>query len=796
MGKIRRKAYLWLISLFLFSFLYLFFNSTVFLPFFPKNIQAYNNQNWYNQDWQYRKKITIDHTKIPNTDQTYFPVLVKTTSFEFKDTNNNGHVGKSNGGDILFTSSDGTTKLNHEIEKYSNVNGELIAWVQIPNLSHLTDTNLYIYYDNPNASDQWNITGTWNDGGNNYYKAVWHLNESGRGITGEYKDSTGINNARAGGGNVGYLPVQSSGIITNAQKFDGINDYIDAGNNSSLDITGSAITIEAWARNDTTPSSYNGIVSKSGYDNGYRILIGANKKINFQLTGKSYTLYGNSTVTTIGAWNYVVGTYDGINMKLYVNGTKDITQKSRTGNINKNTDHVWIGQGDNGCIGKSWCYPFKDYVDEVRISNVARSTDWIVTTYKNQSSPDTFYALGFEESYSNLPTLIPTLTPTSMPTPTETPTLTPTPTLIPTSIPTPTPTVSDNKWSYKISVDFTAHQDYGMSYPGTYVFNIPFGSANLSVYKKYLLSDNWTKLSQMNSNDYFNGIDAVRFDYTNNKAYVSVSFSDSSDNIFIRTEDINGLITPLVFDRIANYYDNRKAAVVSTGDDWASWSNDAFKTAADQFISRQMWFSPGVITGEMDQQTWSDLQSKVNLGYVEPVSHSRTHTNIPYADYDSEIGGSSNDLKANLNLPSANRKGTTQYVYAYIEPYSETNNTIHQKLGQYKYLVERTYDGSSSWPIWLSSFSIYYPAFRSILMGSDSVTDLTTLNNKFNSVYNANGIYHLGCHPKAVDWSVGGYAQNHLDYIKGKKDVWYTGFGHLFAYHYLQERGFVTLSTP
>ena len=40
---------------------------------------------------------------------------------------------------------------------------------------------------------------------------------------------------------------------------------------------------------------------------------------------------------------------------------------------------------------------FSGILDEARLSNVARSADWIATEYNNQSSPATFYALGGED---------------------------------------------------------------------------------------------------------------------------------------------------------------------------------------------------------------------------------------------------------------------------------------------------------------------------------------------------------------------------------------------------------------
>jgi hypothetical protein len=123
----------------------------------------------------YRTKITIDHTQVPNTDQTDFPVLIKRTETGWKTITNGGHVGKDNGGDIYFTLSDGTTKLDHEIESYSSSTGELIAWVKIPTLSSSVNTDIYAYYGDRTAPDQWNIPGTWDDGGNNYFKGVWHF---------------------------------------------------------------------------------------------------------------------------------------------------------------------------------------------------------------------------------------------------------------------------------------------------------------------------------------------------------------------------------------------------------------------------------------------------------------------------------------------------------------------------------------------------------------------------------------------------------------------------------------------
>src|SRR5262249_8658568 len=102
---------------------------------------------WYNTSWPYRKAITIDHTKVSGSSSlSSFPLLVSVTDANLKTVANGGGVGKSDGTDILFTSSDGTTKLDHEIESYNASTGQFIGWVRIPALSPTADTVIYAYY--------------------------------------------------------------------------------------------------------------------------------------------------------------------------------------------------------------------------------------------------------------------------------------------------------------------------------------------------------------------------------------------------------------------------------------------------------------------------------------------------------------------------------------------------------------------------------------------------------------------------------------------------------------------------
>jgi len=74
-------------------------------------------------------------------------------------------------------------------------------------------------------------------------------------------------------------------------------------------------------------------------------------------------------------------------MKLYVNGVLDISNTDTSTVLRSSTKglQLLIYNGSTS---------FNGLLDEVEISNAARSGDWIATQYNNHSSPATFYSVG------------------------------------------------------------------------------------------------------------------------------------------------------------------------------------------------------------------------------------------------------------------------------------------------------------------------------------------------------------------------------------------------------------------
>ena len=129
--------------------------------------------------------------------------------------------------------------------------------------------------------------------------------------------------------------------------FDGVDDGIDCGNSNNLDIT-SKITISAWINPTTAITSQNFPMFIAKDLNVAYMLYGNSSTGAFRLrigTNTAANVVDSVTTLSTGVWAHIVGTYDGTNMKLYINGSLDIT-KSRVGTIPTSTNSLRIAEAN------------------------------------------------------------------------------------------------------------------------------------------------------------------------------------------------------------------------------------------------------------------------------------------------------------------------------------------------------------------------------------------------------------------------------------------------------------------
>jgi hypothetical protein len=80
---------------------------------------------------------------------------------------------------------------------------------------------------------------------------------------------------------------------------------------------------------------------------------------------------------------------DSAGMRIYINGVEDASNNTPSTLSSTSAAFTLGALSDFGDL-------YDGVLDEVRISNVARSADWILTEYNNQSDPGSFYTIGSE----------------------------------------------------------------------------------------------------------------------------------------------------------------------------------------------------------------------------------------------------------------------------------------------------------------------------------------------------------------------------------------------------------------
>jgi len=353
----------------------------------------------FQNGWSYRKQITVQASEVPS-DQTNFPVLVRNTDADWAYTGSGGHVTQSNGEDILFTDSDGIIKLDHEIEDYEPSTGKLVAWVEVPSLSGSKDTPIYIYYGNSTAVDQENPTGAgvWEPN----YRGVWHLKETPTVDSYAYNstsnDNDGTFEASMTSGD------QVAGEINGSLDFDGNGDFVRISRDGTIEP--SAITISYWVKRDGIQIQYAKHVYKTWQNDSsptyqsYGFEHVTSSQVVFYVGKSGGCTYVESASDALpnNTWVYVVGTYDpsgsSPQQKIYINeGIDDSTTNTAAILYDTGTDADLYFAVEKP---SSPTYRFDGAIDEVRVSNIARSADWILTEYNNQKVTSSFYSVGDE----------------------------------------------------------------------------------------------------------------------------------------------------------------------------------------------------------------------------------------------------------------------------------------------------------------------------------------------------------------------------------------------------------------
>ena len=277
----------------------------------------------------------------------------------------------SNGADLRFTAADGT-ELSYEIDTW-NPDGESLIWVQVP--AFMNGTTIKMFYgksgDTPPA---YALDGsTWSEG----YHGVWHMNTAGAADAGPNTlDASGVGQLTAASGQIG-----TAQAITNPGA-----DYA----RTPGFMVGQKITVSTWVQGVNGMSGFPRIVTNN-YGNSYSLGGDGStpRQWLFIVNGNFYA--APTPIAEDGTWQYAAATFENGTSRLYING---VYVGGNTGiGLPADNSSAW-GFGANSGGGEG----FKGSMDEVRISAVSRSADWIKAEYDNQFDPAAFLAFGTIET--------------------------------------------------------------------------------------------------------------------------------------------------------------------------------------------------------------------------------------------------------------------------------------------------------------------------------------------------------------------------------------------------------------
>lgn len=322
--------------------------------------------NWSNWSHQGKMVVATDPQWAefpPQAQVENFPLLVRLHRDWF-----NFNEAQTHGEDLRFTN-EANELLAYQIEQWDPVRGEAAIWVRIPVIKGFSRQYLQLHWGNPQAPAASDGTAVFNP--QNHFLSVWHLGS-------EVKDETGLLKSQ----DTGTQP--TPGIIGIARHFSGKVGISGGDKITSFPTGSSPHSTELWFR----PEKPNSRLVAWGNEKpqGKMVMQYASPS---HIRTDCYFSDGNveSPPFPAGTWIHVVHTYQKGQACLYINGELAAQNVGRSSPLNLQSPlRFAIGGWYNQ-------YDFTGDIDEVRVSNEARSAAWVKLCYENQKPLQSVHGL-------------------------------------------------------------------------------------------------------------------------------------------------------------------------------------------------------------------------------------------------------------------------------------------------------------------------------------------------------------------------------------------------------------------
>ena len=319
--------------------------------------------------WQHEGSFHIlttpDGADLPATAaEENFPLLLRLNREGFDFTQAQPH-----GEDLRFAATG--KPLAYQTEEWDAAKGVASIWLRIPLIKGNARQEIKVYWGKPDAAAESNGAAVFNP--SNGYVCVMHLADPAKDELGSVTPT-----------DAGTTAVD--GLIGQGRRFD-VGKGINCGEKlTTLPVGDSPHTTEAWFKAEAANTDIVGWGNQE-WQGKVVMQVTSPPHINMDCFFADCNVAGASTLP-MAQWIHVVNTYKRGESRVYLNGVLDgensATSAKGTGNNRgtplaiKNPARMYIG----GWYGN---YKFVGSIDEVRLSKVVRSPDWIKMEYQSQN---------------------------------------------------------------------------------------------------------------------------------------------------------------------------------------------------------------------------------------------------------------------------------------------------------------------------------------------------------------------------------------------------------------------------
>ncbi|GFE84261.1 transporter ExbB [Steroidobacter agaridevorans] len=317
---------------------------------------------WWNDEWNFRKEITLDLSAAGANitgSPADVPVLIRLHLGNFgyfADT-------KPDGSDLRFVAGDDKTPLNFHVERYDATSNLAFVWVKAPRLAGGTATEkIYLYYGNTKAPGGADAGGTYDAS----QVLIYHF-----GAEPTATDST----AFANNASTFTAEANPASLIGAGAKFSGTTSIGTPSTASLRLLPDRGVTVSAWVRIEA-PQTDAYVAELAG--NNRSLSLGINGTQVFAratANGQEQASAQSAGVLVPGQWHHLAMTAAEGRVTLFVDGAEVAATPVELAEIAGTFTLGASAGGTNFLTGE---------VDEVQVSNVARSVEWLQAAARSQ----------------------------------------------------------------------------------------------------------------------------------------------------------------------------------------------------------------------------------------------------------------------------------------------------------------------------------------------------------------------------------------------------------------------------